>query len=197
MHWNRCLRAPECCEPWRRTGEDLRWRGILSSDSCHADRLFYNRRVPLPLALAEVEARLSSSYYRQPSAVSQDLRVIYENAASFNGVDSTIAKDAQGHHTPAHLIPAPHAEPAGSPPLDSLLTIAYSCLTHTLWCRADMQERLQNVIEGRPLPAAQAEDRTATHSTRRRPPVGALAEPGAPCVHVGAGHVTSMAAAVP
>lgn len=58
--------------------------------------LFYNRRVPLPLSLAEVEERLSSRFYRQPPAVAQDLRLIAENAAMFNGADSAIAQDAKG-----------------------------------------------------------------------------------------------------
>lgn len=63
---------------------------------CRADRLFYNRRVPLPLSLAEMEARLSSPFYRQPAAVAQDLQLLVDNAAMFNGADSIIAQDAKG-----------------------------------------------------------------------------------------------------
>ncbi len=63
---------------------------------CTAERLFYNRRVPLPLSLAEVEARLAGKYYRQLAAVVHDLQVIAENAVMFNGADSGIAQDAKG-----------------------------------------------------------------------------------------------------
>ena len=52
--------------------------------------------MPLPLSLAEVEARLRSPFYRQPAAVAQDLEVIYENAVMFNGRESAIAQDAKG-----------------------------------------------------------------------------------------------------
>ena len=58
--------------------------------------------MPLPLSLAEVEARLAGKYYRQLAAVVHDLQVIAENAVMFNGADSGIAQDAKGPPSP-HL----------------------------------------------------------------------------------------------
>lgn len=146
---------------------------MLSVELGCADRLFYNRRVPLPLALTEVEARLSSLYYRQPAAVSQDLKVIYENAVSFNGADSVIAKDARGDHY-YHQTDILHGYET-SPPSSMHAWRDYA--DHALW-DADLMERLQSVVEGNPLPAAQPEVGAGLQSTRRRLPVGALAERG-------------------
>jgi len=61
--------------------------------------------VPLPLSLAEVEARLAGKYYHQLAAVVHDLQVIAENAVMFNGADSGIAQDAKGPYR--HVLTAP------------------------------------------------------------------------------------------
>jgi hypothetical protein len=86
------------------------WRAVHDALWAHnAERLFYNRRVPLPLSLAQIEARLSGKYYRQLSAVVHDLQVIAENAVMFNGADSGIAQDAKGAPLAAGLRPSPLA----------------------------------------------------------------------------------------
>jgi hypothetical protein len=54
----------------------------------------YNRLVALPLALSELEARLSAQYYRQPAALASDIATIASNACTFNGDDSELAEDA-------------------------------------------------------------------------------------------------------
>ncbi|KXZ53558.1 hypothetical protein GPECTOR_6g474 [Gonium pectorale] len=55
----------------------------------------YNAIVPLPLSLAEVEARLDGHFYWSLAAVSHDIDTIVANAERFNGADSPVAMRAR------------------------------------------------------------------------------------------------------
>lgn len=50
--------------------------------------VFYNRRVPVPLGLRDVVARLRAGYYRSAPALLFDINALYCNACRFNGTYS-------------------------------------------------------------------------------------------------------------
>lgn len=67
--------------------------------------VWYTERVALPLALADVRARLEAGYYRQPAAVAHDAATIAANAAAFNGPESAVAACAHGGLPPSRRCP--------------------------------------------------------------------------------------------
>ncbi|GAB4817147.1 hypothetical protein N2152v2_004193 [Parachlorella kessleri] len=56
---------------------------------------YYNRVVALPMSLADITARLQANYYHQQESAVSDIQLLVQNAATFNGEDSTISEDAQ------------------------------------------------------------------------------------------------------
>eukprot|EP00897_Mesotaenium_endlicherianum_P009971 jgi/Mesen1/9001/ME000056S08410 len=62
----------------------------------HCDvRPLYIARVPLPMSLSKIKARLEHSFYRSAEALSHDLDLVVDNARSFYGRDGPIAHKAQ------------------------------------------------------------------------------------------------------
>ena len=80
-------------EPWMIFQAAPEWDEAYQSPRGRCE--FYNRRVPLPIGLADIAARLQMNYYRQPDALRHDLSTIESNASDFNGENSDITTDAR------------------------------------------------------------------------------------------------------
>lgn len=56
---------------------------------------YYNTLIPLPIGLADIASRLENRYYRQPSAIEHDIRLLARNAGEFNGDENDIYREAK------------------------------------------------------------------------------------------------------
>lgn len=56
---------------------------------------YYNQVVALPIGLADIQERIDNNYYRQQSALANDISTLARNAGQFNGNGSDVHKDAK------------------------------------------------------------------------------------------------------
>ena len=69
---------------------------LAGSRGRHHGRLYYNRRIALPMSLSIVLQRLQDPcYYRTSKALEHDLSTLVGNAESFNGPRHQIAANAK------------------------------------------------------------------------------------------------------